>query len=146
MFVCTIIHSALPSLSFFYLYLINFFLDPKAVKCSFFKLLSICQRSFWLLQFGWLQIAPIVQTCSQLLMWCGKASMMIPLLVNTLQKQQVSRRPLGCFHKLKELLLLSEIPLQFGTFLCCPPASAAVLLQCATEIILAGRNCCLWFF
>lgn len=65
--------------------------------------------------------------------WCGVGKpLMRPLLVST---QQVSRRPLGCFHKLEELLLQSGIPLWLGTFLRCPPASAA-LFYCSVLLKL----------
>jgi len=103
---------------------------------------SICQRSLWLLQFVQLQTDPVVQTRIQLLMWCGKASTMRPFLVSTPQEQQVSQRPLGCFHKWKKLLLQSGVPLWLGTFLRSLQLPQSSLLQCATEIALAGRTCC----
>lgn len=146
MLVCRIFPSALPSLSFFIIkLLINYSLDSKAVKCSSSDF--ICQRSFWLLQFVQLQIAPIVQTCSWLLMWCAKAPVEQPLLESTTQEQQVSRRPVGCFHKLEGLLLQFGIPLWAGYLLVLPSSFCnTVLLRCATEITPAGGTCCLWGF
>lgn len=41
---------------------------PSSTAC---ESTSIHQRNYWLLQFDQLKIAPVVQTCSQGLMWYG---------------------------------------------------------------------------
>lgn len=139
----------LPFLHFPFLLLNYLLITPWILRLlnAAHQTLTICQRSFWLLQFVQLQIAPIVQTCSWLLMWCAKAPMEQPLLESTTQEQQVSRRPVGCFHKLEELLLQFGIPLWAGYLLVLPSGFCnTVLLWCATEITPAGGTCCLWGF
>lgn len=42
---------------------------PSSTAC---ESTSIHQRNYWLLQFDQLKIAPVVQTCSQGLMWYGE--------------------------------------------------------------------------
>lgn len=148
MLVCRIIPSALPSLSFL---LLNYLLiTPWIVMLlnTAHQTLNLCQRSFWLVQFVQLPIAAIVQTCSWLLMWCGKALMEQPFLESTTQEQQVSRRPLGCFHKLKGLFLQFGNPL-WAWYLLVVPSSFATLFYCSMLLkllLLAELIACGLFF
>lgn len=130
MFVCVVIPSALPSLSFFYLYLINYSLDPKAVKYSSsnykYTPEKLLASAIW--RASYCPRCPNLQSAIDVV-WESLSDVCL-LLVCTPQEQQVSWRPLGCFHKLEESLLQSGIPLWLGTFLRCPPASAT-LFSCS---------------
>lgn len=115
---------------FFYLYLINHSLDPKAVKYSSsnYKYMpeKLLASAVW--RASYCPRCPNLQSAIDVV-W-ESLSDVCPLLVSTPQEQQVSWRPLGCFHKLEESLLQSGIPLWLGTFLRCPPASAT-LFSCS---------------
>ena len=134
MFVCVIIPSAFPSLSFFYSYLINYSLDPKAVKYSSsnyeYTPEKLLASSIW--PASNCPCCPNLQLAIDVV-WESLNDASSPCK-HTTGTASVTET-LGCFHKLVELLLQSGIPLWLGTFLRCPPASAT-LFYCSVLLKL----------
>lgn len=120
------------------MYFVNYSLDPKAFKYSSSNYDYMSEKplasSVW--QPSNCPPRPNLQLAIDLV-W---ESLDAVSSLSTPQVQQVSRRPLGCFPKVEELLLQSGMPLWLGIFLHCPPASAALFcLSVLLELLLPGE-------